>query len=197
MPSRGNSPFQRPFESVFALQVGPELTIPYGADGGQPRVQIAARVQGAHFGEKAAAHHTRKAALDTLVEFTAIAGRQGHAQRRDARRFTVRTLEFGQTLPREAVDFQGAQYPLRMIGVDAGRGQRIDGVQLGVQRGPAHAARAAVQIPAQGRVGLRQRRQPHEQSAVVEHGAADENRAPPARANGADGGLRIATEMRR
>ncbi len=61
------------------------------------------------------------------------------------------------------------------------RAARVDPLELGVQRRPAALGGLGVDRRAHLRIGLRQRIESADQRAVVEHGAADDQRdfAPP------------------
>ncbi|MNP40329.1 hypothetical protein D3C76_1339650 [compost metagenome] len=72
------------------------------------------------------------------------------------------------------VDFQGANQPLRVVGVDARRRFRVDFGQLPVQLGQPQLTGLGLQLGAHRGIGRRHVRQAVDQRLVVEHGAANQ-----------------------
>src|ERR671934_241189 len=87
-----------------------------------------------------------------------------------------RALKRGERLSGQAPHLQRALDALRVAGRDAPRALRIDARELGVQRRPAARGGLGIDLRAYRGVGLRQRIEPADQRAVVEHRAADDER---------------------
>ena len=83
---------------------------------------------------------------------------------------------------------EGADHALLVVGVDPRGGGRIDGRELGVERRTPLRARPLFQALAQERIRVGPAEHPVEQRLEIEAGASDEQRAPPA---GADGRVRL------
>jgi hypothetical protein len=100
-----------------------------------------------------------------------------------------------QRSPADAVHLQRALDALRVVGRQArGRG-RVHARQRGVHRGPAFLPRLGVQLCPYGGVGRGHVVQAMRQRLEIQHGAAHQQRQPPARADLADQAARIQHEF--
>ncbi len=181
-----------------AVQVMPGLAVAHGADRGQRGAEVAALAKDAHFVEKTGGQHLLESLGDARVQHAAIR----RFQREDAQGQGVVIRAPGSQMRRErpTAELPHFQRALDALGVarsKAGRGDRIDFGQPGVQRGPAEPGGLGVEFGAHGRIGLRQFGQAGLQRLEVEQGAADDQGLGAALANFLDKPARVRSELRR
>ena len=97
----------------------------------------------------------------------------------------------------DAVDLERALDALAVVRRQARRRRRVDRCELGVQRRPARAQRARVDVGTHRGIGLGQGIEAVEQRLEVQHRAADQQRHAAALANRRDRRARVGDEARR
>ena len=137
-------------------------------------MQVSARAQRPHFVDQTGVEHRRESLADPRVQPGTIE-RLERDQRRwlGARPFGVPGRERPAA---DAVDFERALDPLRVVRREPGGGHGIDRRQLGVQCRPALTGGARIDLGANRGIGLRHGIEPVEQRLVVEHRPADQER---------------------
>src|SRR6185437_1475121 len=191
----GDSPLDRFGEPALTFEMRPELAIPDGAHRGMADSEIASAIQRLHLIEEAGSHHRVEAAGEALMQHRAAArGQRPGLERHVSERAHGLALQLGEPPAGRMANLQSSLNSLAVVGIDAGGGCGIQARELTVQRGPAGARGAIIDLAAQRRRSLWQRRQTLEQCTQVEHGAADEQRYPAARMHGPDRGHRVTDE---
>ena len=144
--------------------------------------------------DQSGGQHGVEARRDARVQRRAIGGQQGEAVQRERQLGARLRVQGGQRCAGGVPDFERALHALRVAGgQSSGRG-RVDARELGMQSRPAVLRGLRFELCAQRRIGRRQFVHAERQRAVVEHGAADQQRRMSARAYGLDRGQRVGAE---
>ena len=86
---------------------------------------------------------------------------------------------FGHAQAAQTIDFERPGQTLRIVGMDARGGLRIDLSQLPMQRLPTFGRGPCLQLGTNGRVGARHVGQAFQQRFVIQHGPAHQQRDTP------------------
>ncbi len=133
----GGSAQHRSLQRLFAGQVPPQLAISDGAHRGMLRGQIAALVEGLHLTQKTLFHH--RAQTDLNASMKCIASRRANDELQPlgiGKRCRGFGGQRGPGAARQRVHFERALNPLRIVRPDACSRDRVDVLELLMQRGP-------------------------------------------------------------
>ena len=157
-------------------------------------MQVAALAQGLHLFDEAVFEHRVEALRDALVQPGAI----GRLQRDEGcmRQHLLLAVERRHRLAAHAVDLERARDALLVCGLQARGGDRVDPLQLAVERMQAFALQLLVERGTHAAVGGGHGVEPFEQRFVVQHRAAHEQRQLAACADLGDEALRVKHEAR-
>ena len=162
------------------------------------RAQFRQCAQHAHFVEETCVEHRVETALDARVQDRAILRRHRefqHPARKCPRCRSRLALPVADRPAAEPIHLQRTLDPLRIGGVDARGGDGIDLREFGVHRRPAAFAGFRFELRARRGIGLGHRRQPLQQGAEIQAGAAGEDRQATARDDVFDCDARIVGEI--
>jgi hypothetical protein len=150
-----------------------------------------------HLVEQAGVQHGVEARIQALVQPGAVFGLDADQGPVHARLTRGLRMPFAQGATAAAKHLQRALDALRVAGVQAGGGVRVDPRQLGVQRRPALGLGLGVDLRTQHRFASGEFGEPVAQRLHIEQGAADEQRQPAACGNLRGQALGVAHEGRR
>ena len=170
------------------IQIAPGLPVAHAAHRGHGGLQIAPRPQRCHFVEKACGQHCLEARSDAGMQHRAVRGLKRNREQRK-RRLGIRARhadQFAHRPPAQGMDLEGALDALRIAGLKARGGLRIDRRQSCMHRRPAELRRFLIERSTHGRVGARQVIEADGEGARIEHRAAHQQRQSPAAADLAD-----------
>ena len=161
------------------------------------RRELRKHAQAAHFIEETGVQHRAEALFDAHMQQRTLRRRQHQLQHVHRQALGRRSaLPVADRAATEPIDLQRALDALRIGGMDARSGGRVNLRKLRVQRRPAVLPRFRSDCGADFGVGLRHVGQAVEQRAEIQASAARQDRQLAARDDAVDRGARVACELR-
>ena len=176
MPRRGDAGLPQFVLANPAVEEAPGLPVAHRAHAGQLRVELECSPQRAQLLHQSRFQHCVEAIRNAPVQLGAVLRHEREGPQFEGQFLLAGGLQLRQGLPGQFPDLERALDALRVVGRESRRGRRIEARKIGMQRRPAVARGARIDLRAQSGFGLRQRVDALRQGSVVKHRAANQQR---------------------